>query len=951
MRHVVLVRPLASHQGEPGSFPGGVAPGFSHVGIMPDAAPDRWVFLGISRFPLPYIPTMLHAHLALPSSAFKTSILRAAQISSLTHSFITLATNTMPRLCEIILKRFYRPTCTFDMPHLSEKLMIPDAILEDVFEKRFWFERVELLFRAAPTRGEDDSDLGSTTSIGWRADEATQVDLTIRRVNNRERYTDVIVKSWTPVPPPKPCKVEKKKLIFEREKEYHEPYMERVFEAEERPKRAIRKDFKFLFEKPTYYDEPYVEELWDIIPTSTGEATELADKTVDTKTEAPETEPSVGVPDENNIGIQTDIALGVKLTAESITSVDETSATVNEHGNEEIITTIPQEEEEQKEDEQEEKEDVREETENEKVVNEMIKETFVDPIIETVGVKSEETEEQDQSVKMAAPVGHTILLFTEPRIYYEPYMRRLVAEDVRLQMFTWDNNTMPDVPEELSLPMWDHYLMIKQDAIPQQFDENWEWLVKNNESLFLGKDYEIALSQYFMDPSGDFGFLSGPVPEIRSLSSAIAQRCPEIVDLLHKLGPEKSRQWLSFLEKELSSDDVSDVDVEGLLTEVFPDVKERTVAMHLPEQSANGKTLILQFGDMKVVMTCKENASSNSFPVTTNLTFHFSNFTQNSSIRHKIITDIQKAGLCTVTVLRCKEMFILSVGTDCIVNKGLYLDPREIPRKIVSYQLKKNEEVHEESEKLLRQGDTPLIITVPDASEDGLKQSLGEESVQMTSDDGTSVDAGLCGGQAETAPMNGVGQPDGRRSAGLPNETVQESKTGESRTKGANIQTQTMTVLSENEMEVIYCGAGQLDPRFPPRASGAGSRAPERVLCSSDVKETSERHSQDSRPRQDCENVCSRELQQVLSLLKRMQRETRSSESRSNSSRQSGRGKTASRRDDSCVRVEVLSRSPSNKKISPDDASVTPADQCSSQSADDSTSSQTSEHNTPTSNK
>ncbi|KAJ8873937.1 hypothetical protein PR048_024775, partial [Dryococelus australis] len=49
-----VVRLLASHQGEPGSIPGGVAPGFSHVGIVPDDAAGRRVFSDISlQFPPP----------------------------------------------------------------------------------------------------------------------------------------------------------------------------------------------------------------------------------------------------------------------------------------------------------------------------------------------------------------------------------------------------------------------------------------------------------------------------------------------------------------------------------------------------------------------------------------------------------------------------------------------------------------------------------------------------------------------------------------------------------------------------------------------------------------------------------------------------------------------------------------------------------------------------------
>ncbi|KAJ8872510.1 hypothetical protein PR048_026116 [Dryococelus australis] len=44
---------LASHQGEPGSVPGWITPGFLHAGIVPDDAAARPVFSGIPRFPTP----------------------------------------------------------------------------------------------------------------------------------------------------------------------------------------------------------------------------------------------------------------------------------------------------------------------------------------------------------------------------------------------------------------------------------------------------------------------------------------------------------------------------------------------------------------------------------------------------------------------------------------------------------------------------------------------------------------------------------------------------------------------------------------------------------------------------------------------------------------------------------------------------------------------------------
>ncbi|KAJ8896132.1 hypothetical protein PR048_001475 [Dryococelus australis] len=71
------INTLDSHQGEWSSIPSRVT-GLSHVGIMPDDAVGKRVFSGISRTgAAPY-------SLQSPSSALKTSLLRAAQISSLT---------------------------------------------------------------------------------------------------------------------------------------------------------------------------------------------------------------------------------------------------------------------------------------------------------------------------------------------------------------------------------------------------------------------------------------------------------------------------------------------------------------------------------------------------------------------------------------------------------------------------------------------------------------------------------------------------------------------------------------------------------------------------------------------------------------------------------------------------------------------------------------------------
>ncbi|KAJ8874885.1 hypothetical protein PR048_022775 [Dryococelus australis] len=74
-----------AHRDGLGSTPGRVTPGFSHVGIVPYDAADRRVFSGISHFPRPFVPALLHTYLVSPSSDLKTTMLRAAQISSLAH--------------------------------------------------------------------------------------------------------------------------------------------------------------------------------------------------------------------------------------------------------------------------------------------------------------------------------------------------------------------------------------------------------------------------------------------------------------------------------------------------------------------------------------------------------------------------------------------------------------------------------------------------------------------------------------------------------------------------------------------------------------------------------------------------------------------------------------------------------------------------------------------------
>ncbi|KAJ8897256.1 hypothetical protein PR048_002602 [Dryococelus australis] len=82
----IVVSLITSQLGEPCSIPRGVARGFPHVGILPDDAADRRVSSRISSFPSPCITALFHTNIASPSSALKTSTLRATQISPLSTS-------------------------------------------------------------------------------------------------------------------------------------------------------------------------------------------------------------------------------------------------------------------------------------------------------------------------------------------------------------------------------------------------------------------------------------------------------------------------------------------------------------------------------------------------------------------------------------------------------------------------------------------------------------------------------------------------------------------------------------------------------------------------------------------------------------------------------------------------------------------------------------------------
>ncbi|KAJ8867471.1 hypothetical protein PR048_031273 [Dryococelus australis] len=130
------VSTLASHQSEPGSIPGRIT-GFSHVGVVPDDAVGRRVFSEISRFSRPFIPGLLHTRLNCPSLALKTSLLRAAQISSTTYcGYYSQDTIRLPGFVHIPRDLFGKPvlrlitTCSVSLYAPCPTCVIAQAVLQ-----------------------------------------------------------------------------------------------------------------------------------------------------------------------------------------------------------------------------------------------------------------------------------------------------------------------------------------------------------------------------------------------------------------------------------------------------------------------------------------------------------------------------------------------------------------------------------------------------------------------------------------------------------------------------------------------------------------------------------------------------------------------------------------------------------------------------------------------------
>ncbi|KAJ8876793.1 hypothetical protein PR048_021240 [Dryococelus australis] len=95
----VVVKLLAYYLPETGSIPGGVAPRFSHVGIVPVDATGWQVFSGISSFPRPFIPAQLNysSHLTLIGSQEPRSSMRPKYLHLLHSLEYTIYSFSKPR--------------------------------------------------------------------------------------------------------------------------------------------------------------------------------------------------------------------------------------------------------------------------------------------------------------------------------------------------------------------------------------------------------------------------------------------------------------------------------------------------------------------------------------------------------------------------------------------------------------------------------------------------------------------------------------------------------------------------------------------------------------------------------------------------------------------------------------------------------------------------------------
>ncbi|KAJ8889915.1 hypothetical protein PR048_009420 [Dryococelus australis] len=150
----VVSRHFASRQGDSGSIPGGITPGLSHVGLVPDDA-VRWrVLLGDLPFPPPlHSGAVPHIHLTTVSSALKTRLLRTPFAVSLDRRMNKVM---RPMTMLILHKKEEYTTCIQVEPKQTSANFTVNGLYgtiyvyplgTQIYEKKTYFKQVERLVR------------------------------------------------------------------------------------------------------------------------------------------------------------------------------------------------------------------------------------------------------------------------------------------------------------------------------------------------------------------------------------------------------------------------------------------------------------------------------------------------------------------------------------------------------------------------------------------------------------------------------------------------------------------------------------------------------------------------------------------------------------------------------------------------------------------------------------
>ncbi|KAJ8871527.1 hypothetical protein PR048_027849 [Dryococelus australis] len=163
---------IAFHQSEPGSIPGRVTPGFSHVGIVPDDAADLRVFLGISCFPaLSFRCCSILTSVALIVSQYFARLIRLPAY----HGQSVLEKLNSDWLTRVADSRHTKTSCQY----WNEDSRFAHRILESGLRVNIFAEKQVLLFP-------------SGWAVGWRVGYREMID---ERFSNMLLASDVILRA------------------------------------------------------------------------------------------------------------------------------------------------------------------------------------------------------------------------------------------------------------------------------------------------------------------------------------------------------------------------------------------------------------------------------------------------------------------------------------------------------------------------------------------------------------------------------------------------------------------------------------------------------------------------------------------------------------------------------------------------------------------------------------